>query len=182
MKIKDLKPNPQNPRTITDEKLVQLKKALTEFGDLGGIVFNRKTKKLIGGHQRIKIIDNQSEVVIEKRYSKKTKTGTLAEGYVIANGERLAYREVDWDEAKEKAANIAANKGAGEWDFAQLGEWMKDLDGSLFDLDLTMFDEQERFNFFNETNFKPGSEDEQGSLDKKKPVECPSCGHEFVPE
>jgi hypothetical protein len=30
-------------------------------------------------------------------------------------------------------------------------------------------------------NFLPGSEDEQGRLDQKKPIECPNCGEEFTP-
>jgi hypothetical protein len=30
-------------------------------------------------------------------------------------------------------------------------------------------------------NFLPGTEDEQGQLDRKKPVTCPSCGEEFTP-
>ena len=28
-------------------------------------------------------------------------------------------------------------------------------------------------------NFAPGSEDEQGRLDRLKPITCPNCGHEF---
>jgi hypothetical protein len=181
MRIKDLKPNLKNPRVITDEKLGQLKKAIAEFGDLSGIIFNKKTKQLIGGHQRVKLIDKNTEVVIEKRYPKKTKTGTLGEGYIVVNGERFAYREVEWDETKEKAANIAANKGAGEWDFEQLAVWMKEIDSFGFDLDTTMFDEDERFGFFNDVNFGPGDENDQGKLDKKKPIVCPHCGEEFTP-
>lgn len=30
-------------------------------------------------------------------------------------------------------------------------------------------------------NFAPGSEDEQGRLDQKKPITCPNCGEEFTP-
>lgn len=31
-----------------------------------------------------------------------------------------------------------------------------------------------------EPNFAPGTEDEQGQLDEKKPVICPKCGESFV--
>lgn len=181
MQIKDLKANPQNPRTVTDEKLAMLKKSLAEFGDLSGLVYNRKTKHLLGGHQRKAVIPSSSEVSITKTYSKPTKTGTVREGYVVTNGERFSYREVEWDKVKEKAANIAANKGAGEWDLDQLGNWMKELEGFGFDLDLTMFNEDERLQFFADNNFKPGTEDEQGELDEKSPITCPHCGEEFVP-
>lgn len=181
MQLKDLKGNPKNPRTATDEKLVMLKKSLAEFGDLSGIVFNRRTKHLIGGHQRKDVLPKESKITIEKKYPKPTKLGTCAEGFVTVGSERFAYREVHWDEVKEKAANIAANKGAGEWDIAQLSDWMKELEGFGFDLDLTMFNADERVGFFADSNFKPGTEDEQGSLDEKNPITCPNCSHEFVP-
>lgn len=145
MKISELAPHPENPRTITQAKLGQLRKALLEFGDLSGIVFNRQTKHLVGGHQRVKQLDPAVEVVITKEFSKPTRTGTVAVGYTLLKGERLAYREVAWDEHREKAANIAANNGAGVWDEAQLDRWMKELASFDvdFDMELTMFDEDE---------------------------------------
>jgi DNA modification methylase len=146
-KVSDLTPNPQNPRTITEAKLNALKAALHEFGDLGGFVYNRKSKKLVGGHQRARVFDPKTPIVIEKKYSKPTKVGTVAEGFIELKGERFKYREVEWDSAIEKAANIAANKGAGEWDNELLTDWFKDIDSLDFDLDLTMFDEDERAKF-----------------------------------
>jgi hypothetical protein len=145
MKIQDLAKNPGNPRTITETKKKMLLKALRRFGDLSGIVYNRKTAHLVGGHQRSDIFDPATPVVITKSYSKPTKTGTVAEGYIEAKGERFTYREVFWDEPTEKAATIAANKGAGEWDLGKLSEWVKELASfdTNFELDLTMFDEQE---------------------------------------
>jgi ParB-like chromosome segregation protein Spo0J len=35
--------------------------------------------------------------------------------------------------------------------------------------------------FFGDADFDPVSAGEQGRLDKKNPVICPECGHEFVP-
>lgn len=148
MRVKDLKPNPKNPRTITDAKLEQLKKAMLEFGDLSGVVYNRRSEQLVGGHQRAKNFAD-AEIVITKTYDKPTKTGTVAIGYLKQGVERFAYREVNWDKHREMAANIAANKGAGEWDMPELGQWMKEL-GNFevdLDLDLTMFDEEERDQF-----------------------------------
>lgn len=145
MKIKDLTKNPNNPRTITDAKKSMLVKALARFGDLSGIVYNRKTKHLVGGHQRRDVLDQDAPITILRKYSKPTKTGTIAEGYIQIGTDRFAYREVYWDAHTEKAANIAANKGAGEWDPAKLSEWIKDLNtfDVNFDLDLTMFDSDE---------------------------------------
>jgi hypothetical protein len=69
----------------------------------------------------------------------------VAEGFVLLNGERFSYREVTWDKTREKAANIAANKNAGEWDLPQLNEWLKELSSFDidFDINLTMFDAKE---------------------------------------
>jgi ParB-like nuclease domain len=35
--------------------------------------------------------------------------------------------------------------------------------------------------YFRDADFQAVSADEQGRLDKKNPVTCPECGHEFVP-
>lgn len=183
MKVKELVSNPKNPRTITDAKLKLLEKTLAEFGDLSGVVFNRKTKQLVGGHQRLKHFRQDAAIIIEKKYAKPTKTGTIAEGFIDYKGERFRYREVHWDEKREKAANLAANKGAGEWDFSLVGEWMRDLQDLKFDLDLTGFGANEREPLLHEledVNFEAGTEADQGKLDQKKPVTCPHCGEDFV--
>lgn len=141
-----LTPNPNNPRKITDEKRKMLKASMDAFGDLGGVVFNIRSQQLAGGHQRVVNIEEHDAAIITitQRYEIPTKTGTVAEGYIEHEGERYSYRAVDWDENTEKAANIAANKGAGTWHDELLGNWMKDLDASNFNLDLTLFDVDER--------------------------------------
>lgn len=143
MKLKDLTGHKRNPRKITDEKLAMLKKGLDEFGDLGCIVMNMETGNLIGGHQRLKVLPPDSEIVITQRYDQPTRTGTIAEGHVVIAGEKFKYREVKFDENKEKAAMIAANKMGGEWEFPVLNELMLELDQSNYDMDLTGFDDIE---------------------------------------
>lgn len=164
--VKELKANPENPRTISKSKLAMLKNSLLEFGDLGCVVFNRTTKLLVGGHQRVRSIPPDSEIVIEKLYKKPTRTGTIAEGYIEIEDERFKYREVIWDETKEKAANLAANKGAGEWDLSKVGEWLKEIEEMDFDLDLTMFDAEERAGILGEEIKEQEGEDEIPSVPK----------------
>lgn len=134
MIVSDLKPNLKNPRKVTDKKLKALKKSMNEFGDLGGVVFNKRSGQLIGGHQRISLLKDGVITLGE--------SGEF--GFIEKDGHSFALRVVDWGADKEKAANIAANKGAGEWDWDQLKDWFKELDDVDFDLDLTMFDEDER--------------------------------------
>lgn len=143
MEVSDLRPAKVNPRKIKDSKLALLEKAMQRFGDLGGFVFNRRSQTIVGGHQRGKIF-GRSKVTIEKRFDPPTAVGTVAEGFIEYNGERWKYREVDWDEATEKAANIAANNSAGEFDLKGLTGLMHDLSKYNFDLNYTMFDVEER--------------------------------------
>lgn len=142
MKISDLNHNPKNPRKITEEKLESLKESLLAFGDLGGVVFNRRTMRLVGGHQRTKLWQD-SEIFIDKHYEPPTPIGTVSEGYILNNGERFSYREVDWDEQKEELANIAANKQGGQWDYPRLVEMIIELDTQNVPLELTGMDHKE---------------------------------------
>lgn len=148
-------PNPKNPRNITDKKLAMLKKSLETFGDLGGIVVNESSQQIVGGHQRVKALLGgdgsipEGAVRITKRFSEPTRTGTIAEGHIVAVGahmasERYPYRVVRWDESRERAANLSANKGAGEFDLDAVADWLGDLETADIDLDLTMFDVDDR--------------------------------------
>lgn len=143
MKITDIKPAPYNPRKISDRQLQMLAKAMSEFGDLSGIVFNRLTGNLVGGHQRLKGIPKNS-VIKKKDLKEKTKTGTVAEGTIFVDGENWNYREVEWDITKEKLANLAANKHGGDWDEDKLKEIMAELrnEGGT-DIDLSGFNSME---------------------------------------
>lgn len=170
VKLKDLKANPKNPRTMSDAKLKMLTKSLAEFGDLGCIVFNKRTGHITGGHQRLKSLPGDAEIIMD----------TETYGHVEINGDRFGYRVVDWDETKEKAANIAANKHGGEWDLAQLSEWLTELDQFGVDFELTGFSHEEAVQLF-APEFVPGNLEEQGKLDEKKKVHCPNCGEDFVP-
>lgn len=140
MKLSDLTPAPYNPRKISDKKLAMLQKAMAEFGDLSGIIFNRRTGRLIGGHQRLKVFSPDWPISKEPH---EDVLGTVALGFIESPWGRWVYREVDWDDTKEKAANVATNKHGGEWDFPLLSELMVELDTGEFDMELTGFNEKE---------------------------------------
>jgi hypothetical protein len=49
-------------------------------------------------------------------------------------------------------------------------------------LDLPQINLEEfKVGWLQEPDFDPASADEQGRLDKKNPIHCPECGHEFIP-
>lgn len=146
--LKDLSKWERNPRKITASKARILAKTLMEYGDLSGIVFNKQNKRLVGGHQRVDALAT-AEIVVEETFKVPTKTGTVALGYAVIDGEKYTYREVMWDEAKHTAAAIAANKAGGEWDMFLLKDLILDLDCLNIDVELTGFDGVEIENIVN---------------------------------
>lgn len=103
MKLTDLKAADYNPRIISDQALKGLKSSINEFGDISVIVFNKKTKNLVAGHQRIKSLVEQYGDLDIVPISEN-------EGRIfLPSGEVFVVRFVDWNIKKEKAANIAAN-------------------------------------------------------------------------
>lgn len=116
--ISDLNPNPKNPRKITKEGLAGLKESLRKFGELSGVVFNRTTGQLVGGHQRVQIFQEQNPEIIM------IDSDT---GYFEYEGHNFTYREVDWTEAKEYQANLTANNPniSGIFDLQLLPEFLE---------------------------------------------------------
>jgi hypothetical protein len=139
-----LKAHPSNPRTITPQKARMLAKSLKEFGDISGIVLSRKTGTLVTGHMRTDALrSGEASVHITTQYQNPTKTGTVAEGYVLYKGERFSYRETNWDEAKVKQASLSANNNAGAFDMTGLTSWLNELNAEGLDLELTMLSADE---------------------------------------
>lgn len=142
--MSDLRYNPHNPREITPEQLSNLRDSVLRFGDLSGIVFNRKTGSLVGGHQRVKAYELESaEPKIEKRYPKPNAQGTVAEGFILVAGERFGYREVQWPRAMEEQAMVAANKHGGTWLDDKLRELFTELHAGKLDMELTMHSKED---------------------------------------
>ncbi len=140
-RINDLRPAGYNPRVISEWQQEVLADSLKKFGDLSGVVYNKRTKQLVGGHQRIHVLENNPKIV---KHEHKDSVGTVAIGYIETDFGQLQYREVDWDLTTEKAANIAANKIGGEWDDEKLALMIKDLmEAGEIDVNITGFDDDE---------------------------------------
>lgn len=116
--IDELLPDPRNPRMISQHDQTALYNSMDVFGDLSCIVFNTRTQQLVGGHQRLEImkkVPTERRIEITSRYEVPDETGTTALGYIYIGTKPFAYREVDWDEDTQQAANIAANRIQGEF-------------------------------------------------------------------
>ncbi len=51
--IENLKPDPANPRRISDEELEALTRSIREFGMVQPVIVRRDDNVVIGGHQRL---------------------------------------------------------------------------------------------------------------------------------
>ena len=116
-----LNPAPYNPRRDLkpgDKDYEKLKRSMEQFGIVEPVVWNQQTGNVVGGHQRLKILLDMGETLID---------------CVV----------VDLDPPREKALNLALNRITGDWDEGKLAALMADLDASAFDVSLTGFDAEE---------------------------------------
>ena len=103
--VSKINPAPYNPRRDLipdDETYTQLVKSMNEFGCIQLLVWNKRTRNLVGGHQRFKVL--------------------LAQG-----AKEVEVSVVDLPLEKEKALNIALNKISGDWDRTKLAELIDEL-------------------------------------------------------
>lgn len=135
--FEDLQGDSRNPRYMTDFDANNLANSMQQFGDLGGIVWNRRNGKLVGGHMRVATLQKlmgHKQITYTTKYDQPDEQGTVALGYVWLDNTPYAYREVDWPEATHLEANIAANKIDGNWNMdllAQVNQEILELGGEL---------------------------------------------------
>lgn len=101
------------------------------------------------------------------------------EGYDIPMLPCALIQAKDRREAAEKILLISSNYGKVTEE--SLDEFLAQNDLSFLELadelELSSIDER----YFRDTNeFAATDADDQGRLDKKNPITCPECGHEFV--
>jgi len=123
---------PNNPRRISDQRLLQLAESLAEYGSLDGFVVNRSPGKykdcIVSGNQKNKHVNlSDAEIQITAQYDEPTAAGTLCVGHVVYKGERFPYREVSWSERKCEIANLRANNYGGENDYSLLLKFDADV-------------------------------------------------------
>lgn len=92
VKVADLNPAPYNPREISEGAYSGLKHSLEKFGYVGLIVVNKRNMRIVGGHQRYKILQE----------------------YDV---ESVKVIMVDLNEIEEQAMNLTLNNNeiGGEW-------------------------------------------------------------------
>lgn len=117
-KIRDMDRAAYNPRIDLipgDTEYENLRRSITTYGMLIPVIWNKRTNRVVGGHQRLTVLENEGE----------TETDVSV---------------VDLDETQEKQFNVALNKVEGGWDEEKLAELLMELGE---DATLTGFTQQE---------------------------------------
>jgi DNA modification methylase len=110
--IDDLRPDPANPRRITDAELEALTRSIREFGLVDPIIARHDDKMVIGGHQRL---------LAARKLGLKT----------------VPVIFVDLSPERARLLNLALNKISGTWDQELLARLLADLQ-PVEDIDLTL--------------------------------------------
>jgi len=158
-------------------------KSLAEFGDLSGIILNRRTGLLIGGHQRADVLKDAA--IIADDLPEPESDGTVARGYLEHNGRRYSLRVVDWDETKAHAALLAANRfgRVGTDDSDMLKSLLSELSETEIKMDLTGFDDATLIHLLTSDQTDSDIPEENKSIDEaameNTENECPKCGFKW---
>ena len=110
--IGDLKPDPGNPRRISDEEIEALTRSIKEFGLVQPVIVRRDDMVVIGGHQRL---------LAARRLGIKTVPVVL----------------VDLSAEQARLLNLALNRISGAWDQELLARLLADLN-AIPDIDLSL--------------------------------------------
>src|SRR5918992_229248 len=117
--IERLRPDPANPRRISDDELDSLTRSIRQFGLVDPIIARREDKTVIGGHQRL-----------------------------IA-ARRLGLKQVpvvflDLSPEQARLLNLGLNRIGGSWDQELLGRLLAELkEVPDVDLSLSSFSDDE---------------------------------------
>ena len=154
----ELIPYARNAKKHDDSQVAKLAGSIKEFGFNNPVLID-KDNGIIAGHGRIMAAQKLGlENVPCIRLGHLTDTQRRA--YILADN-RLAEIGGGWDEEMLKLE--LAELAALDFDISEIGFGAENIEN------------------LDEPNFEPGTEDDQGKLDEKSPIECPHCRKFFVP-
>jgi ParB-like chromosome segregation protein Spo0J len=117
MKLTEIKPNPNNPRVIRDEKFAKLKKSIQDFPKMLKlrpiIVDNQMT--VLGGNMRLRALQDLGYKEIPDEWVKKADELTEEEQKEFIIKDNVGFGDWEWSQL------------ANEWDAEKLEEWGLDI-------------------------------------------------------
>lgn len=102
-KLKAADYNPRRDLQPEDAEYQKLRRSIEEFGYIEPIIWNERTGRVVGGHQRLKVLLEQGAQEIECAV-------------------------VDLPDKDEKILNVLLNKVKGRWDIGKLADLLQQLD------------------------------------------------------
>ncbi|MBC6150102.1 ParB N-terminal domain-containing protein [Listeria booriae] len=145
--------NPRKDLQPDDDEYIKLRESILKFGYIEPLVWNEATGNLVGGHQRFKIMTEDTTI------------------------KTLSVSVVNINETEEKALNLALNKIDGEWDNSKLTILLEELQNEGFNMSVTGFDEEEINSLLHDFDVEAVGELEDYEEPDKKTLKCPHCGH-----
>lgn len=123
MKLKDIKPNPNNPRVLRDEKFQKLKQSITEFPKMLSLrpMVIDENNVVLGGNMRLRALQELGFTDIDEAWVK---------------------RSSDLTEEEKKRFIIADNVAFGEWDWDTLANDWEVVDLEAWGLEIPFYDEE----------------------------------------
>lgn len=149
IRLEHVKPLDDNPREASRDVLEGLEESVRRFGYVEPIVWNQHTNRIVGGHQRYRIL--------------------------VKNGvEEATVLVVDMTDEEELAANITLNNPEieGEWD-----DSVVDLLSSIEGDDSDLFSKLRLDDLRNTLEGKRPRRNDKG--ERPGDTTCPCCGHEW---
>jgi hypothetical protein len=126
MKLKDIKPNPNNPRVLRDDKFQKLKQSIKEFPKMLSLrpMVIDENNVVLGGNMRLRALQELGFTDIDEAWVKRSSDLTEEEKKRFIIADNVAFGEWDWDTL------------ANDWDVVDLEAW---------GLEIPQFDRPEDF-------------------------------------
>ena len=156
MKLKDIKPNPNNPRVLRDDKFQKLKQSIAEFPKMLSLrpMVIDENNVVLGGNMRLRALQELGFTEIDEAWVKRSSDLTEEEKKRFIIADNVAFGEWDWDTL------------ANDWEVVDLEAWgleipqfdtveeqeMEDLSDkikSMFKIEVICKDEQEQEKTYN---------------------------------
>jgi len=129
VKISEVKPNPNNPRLIKDDKFAKLVDSLRNFPEMAEVrpIVVNTDMIILGGNMRFRAMKE-------------------------AGWKTVPVQVVDWPEDKQREFIIKDNVSGGEWDWEmlanewdaeQLGDWGIDIPNFAPNVDYSILDDED---------------------------------------
>ena len=117
IKLKNIKPNPDNPRVLKDDKFKKLKTSIQQFPKMMSLrpIVVDETNTVLGGNMRLRALQDLGYKEVADDWIKKASELTEDEKKRFIISDNVGFGEWDWD--------VLAN----EWNAEELADWGLDV-------------------------------------------------------